>query len=501
MPCRTNQPVLGQGGSGELFSDRRMTVQTIDYSRKWYVMAAVSTGTLLATIDGSIVNVALPTLVRELQTDFATVQWVVLAYLLALATLLPSVGRLADMIGKKQIYTLGFVVFTLGSFLCGLAGTVHQLIFFRVVQAIGATMILALGSAIVTEAFPSGERGRALGITGTMVSIGIVIGPTLGGLLIDLFSWHWIFFVNIPIGILGVLMIMRFVPDIKPKGKQRFDYLGALTLFLCLLAFLSGLTLGQSAGFSDLRVLGLFALGALLLGLFIVVEKRAAQPMIDLTLFRNLEFSTSLVTGYLTFVAVAGALILMPFYLENVLGYSTRQVGLLIAVLPISMGVIAPIAGSLSDRLGTRIITVAGLVILLIGYAVLSTLSAQTTALTFVLLLLPIGVGMGIFQSPNNSTIMGAASPDKLGIVSGMLALNRTLGQTTGIAVMGAVWAALTLYFAGPAAISNAAGAAAPAQVAALQYTFIVMAAVILVALLLAIGSLIKAPPRRSPAD
>jgi EmrB/QacA subfamily drug resistance transporter len=474
--------------------------QTIDYSRKWYVMAAVSMGTLLATIDGSIVNVALPTLVRELQTDFATVQWVVLAYLLALSTLLPSIGRMADMVGKKRIYMLGFVVFTIGSFLCGLASTVHLLIAFRVVQAVGATMIMALGSAIVTESFPASERGRALGITGTMVSIGIVIGPTLGGLLIDAFSWHWIFFVNIPIGILGVLMIMRYVPDIKPKGRQRFDFLGAITLFFCLLAFLFALTLGQGAGFRDPRVAALFVLGALLLGLFIVLEKRSEQPMIDLTLFKNPEFSVSLATGYLTFVAIAGTLILIPFYLENVLGYSTRQTGLLIAVLPLSMGIVAPISGSLSDRMGSRIITVAGLVILLLGYAGLSRLNGQTSGLVFALLFFPVGVGMGIFQSPNNSAIMGAASADKLGIVSGMLALNRTLGQTTGIAIMGAIWAALAVYFAQPLAVASAAEAPAPAQVAALQNTFIVISAVILAALLLGFWALLKQAPRRHMA-
>jgi len=469
-----------------------MTVQTIDYSRKWYVMAAVSMGTLLATIDGSIVNVALPTLVRELQTDFATVQWVVLAYLLTVATLLPSVGRLADMIGKKQIYTLGFVGFTLGSFLCGLAPTIHLLIAFRMLQAVGATMILALGSAIVTESFPSSERGRALGITGTMVSIGIVIGPTLGGFILDGFSWHWIFFVNIPIGIVGTLMTIRFVPDIKPMGRQQFDFLGAVTLFLCLLAFLFALTLGQNAGFADIRVLGLFVAGILLLGAFIVVEKRAQQPMIDLTLFRDLEFSSGLVTGFLTFIAIAGTLILMPFYLENVLGHNTRQVGLLMAVLPVAMGIVAPFAGSMSDRVGTRIITVVGLVILFFGYAGLTRLTIQTGALTFALLMVPVGVGMGTFQSPNNSAIMGSAPPGKLGIVSGMLALNRSLAQITGIAIIGAVWAALTLSYAPSSQITNAADASAPAQVTALQHTFIVVAAVILAALLIAVWTLMK---------
>ena len=178
----------------------------VDYTRKWYVMAAVAMGIFLATIDSSIVNIALPTLVRELNTDFATIQWVVLVYLLTISTLILSFGKLGDIIGKKSVYATGFVVFTLGSILCGLSATVFWLVFFRVVQAIGATMILALGMAIVNEAFPPRERGKALGISGSIVSVGIVLGPTLGGLIIDAWSWNWIFFVNIPVGIIGILI-------------------------------------------------------------------------------------------------------------------------------------------------------------------------------------------------------------------------------------------------------------------------------------------------------
>lgn len=470
----------------------------INYDRKWYVMTAVAMGTLLATIDGSIVNVALPTLVRELNTNFATVQWVVLAYLLTVTTLLLSVGRLADMIGKKQIYTAGFIVFTLGSFLCGLASNVFVLILMRVIQALGATMVFALGTAIVTESFPPQERGRALGIIGTVVSIGIVIGPTLGGLIIDVFSWHWMFFINIPVGIAGILMIIRFVPNIKPEGRQKFDFLGAITLFLSLLLLLAALTVGQNLGFTDIRILALFVIGVACLALFILVEKRAQQPMIDLSLFRQSLLSINLITGFMIFIAISGVMILIPFYLENILGYSTRQVGLLIAVLPISMGIIAPISGSLSDRFGTRIMAVIGLGVLLFGFSLLTTLSVHTSALNFVLLYIPLGVGMGIFQSPNNSAIMGAAPPDKLGVVSGMLALNRTLGQTTGIAIIGAIWAGLTIYYAQPAVITSATDALPAAQVAALQNSFMFIAAVILLALGLAIWALVKGAQLRS---
>lgn len=478
-----------------------MSEVNIDYSRKWYIMSAVSMGIFLSTIDSSIVNVALPTLVREYRTNFQTVQWVVLAYLLTLATLLLSTGRLADMIGKKSIYTAGFVIFTLGSLLCGFAPNVYLLILFRIFQAIGATMILALGMAIVTEAFPPNERGMALGITGTMVSIGIILGPTLGGLIIDALSWNWIFFVNLPVGIVGTIMVIRFVPSLRPKSVQRFDLPGAFTLFCCLLALSLALTLGQSYGFTNYRILLLFLASLLSLLLFLYIENHASQPMIDLDLFRNLMFSISLLTGLLTFFAMSGTLILMPFYLENVLGYTTRQVGLLMAAVPVSMGIIAPLAGYLSDRFGSRIITVIGLGVLLLGYVGLSTLNALTGTLGYLIRFVPIGIGMGVFQSPNNSAIMGVAPRDRLGVVSGMLAVNRTLGQTTGIAVLGAVWASFVFLNSGGQIVSNATEASVSVQVTALQNTFLIVVLIILFALALGIYALIKHRQQLSLTD
>lgn len=478
-----------------------MSEVSIDYSRKWYIMSAVSMGIFLSTIDSSIVNVALPTLVREYRTNFQTVQWVVLAYLLTLATLLLSTGRLADMIGKKSIYTAGFVIFTLGSLLCGFAPNVYLLILFRIFQAIGATMILALGMAIVTEAFPPNERGMALGITGTMVSIGIILGPTLGGLIIDALSWNWIFFVNLPVGIVGTIMVIRFVPSLRPKSVQRFDLPGAFTLFCCLLALSQALTLGQSYGFTNYRILLLFLASLLSLLLFLYIENHASQPMIDLDLFRNLMFSISLLTGLLTFFAMSGTLILMPFYLENVLGYTTRQVGLLMAAVPVSMGIIAPLAGYLSDRFGSRIITVIGLGVLLLGYVGLSTLNALTGTLGYLIRFVPIGIGMGVFQSPNNSAIMGVAPRDRLGVVSGMLAVNRTLGQTTGIAVLGAVWASFVFLNSGGQIVSNATEASVSVQVTALQNTFLIVVLIILFALALGIYALIKHRQQLSLTD
>jgi EmrB/QacA subfamily drug resistance transporter len=464
----------------------------VDYGRKWYVLAAVSMGIFLSTIDSSIVNVALPTLVRDLNTDFATVQWVVLAYLLGLATLLLSMGRLGDMIGKKPVYITGFVIFTIGSVLCGLAPTVHWLVLFRVVQAIGASMIMALGMAIVTEAFPPNERGKALGISGTVVSIGVVIGPTLGGLILDVLSWHWIFFVNLPVGIVGTLMVLRLVPALKPKGRQRFDLPGALTLFTSLLALLLGLTLGQRLGFDQAPVLVLFGAALVLLAAFVTIELRSSQPMIELGLFRNTLFSVNLVTGLATFVAMGGTIILMPFYLENVLGYGPRQVGLLMATVPLALAVVAPISGAMSDRIGTRPITVLGLLAMLLGFFAMTTLAPGTTTPGYILRFLPVGVGMGIFQSPNNSAVMGAVPRERLGVASGLLSITRTLGQTMGIAVLGALWASRVLFHAGAAAVAGATAAPAADQVAGLHDTFVAVMGLLAVASALSLWGLIK---------
>jgi EmrB/QacA subfamily drug resistance transporter len=250
----------------------------IDYSRRWFVMAGVATATFLSTIDGSIVNVALPTLVRELGAPFAAVQWVVLAYLLTQTTLILSVGRLGDMLGKKPIFTAGVLLFTFSSVLCGLAPTVYWLIGFRALQAVGAAMALALGMAIVTEAFPPAERGKALGMNGTFVSVGVVIGPTLGGLILDAFSWRWIFFVNLPIGLLGAFLAWRYIPNFKPRGRQTFDYRGAGTLFVSLLMLLLALTWGQTRGFGAPPIVGLLGGSAVFLALFLRIETRAPNP-------------------------------------------------------------------------------------------------------------------------------------------------------------------------------------------------------------------------------
>ena len=345
---------------------------------------------------------------------------------------------------------------------------------------------MALGMAIVTEAFPRSERGKALGLSGTMVSVGIVVGPVLGGLLIGALSWHWIFYVNLPVGIVGTFMVMRFVPNLKPAGGQRFDLLGAVTLFICLMALLMALTLGQQAGFTDTTVLALLTGSAVFMVVFVILERTIRDPMIDLNLFRNRLFDINLVTGLITFISMSGTIILMPFYLENVLGYDPQAVGFLLAIVPIAVGITSPISGTLSDRFGTRPMTVIGLSLLLLGFLAISTLSTETTGWGYVLRFLPIGIGIGVFQSPNNSAVMGAVPPNRLGVASGLLSVTRTLGQTAGIAALGALWASRVAQRVGGILPGGATSAPAAAQVGALGDTFLIIVVAMGLALALA---------------
>ena len=449
-------------------------------------------GVFLATIDSSIVNVALPTLVNAFDTRFATVQWVVLSYLLTLATLLLSIGRWADIVGKKSIYLVGMLIFSLGSFLCGISMSIHWLIAFRVIQAIGGAMMISLGAGIITEAFPLEERGKALGIIGSIVSIGIITGPSLGGIIIDIISWNWIFFVNLPIGILGIVMVYRFIPSSKMKKDQHFDFYGAATLFISLISFLLALTLGQRIGFSHALIILLFAIWALFFILFLLIEFRIDQPMVDMHLFQNHLFSLNLFTGFILFVCLGGTIILMPFYLQNVLGYPPRQVGLLLAVIPLAGGITSPLAGTLSDRYGTRPISTIGLMVVLIGVINLLSLDTDTESLEYIIRFLPVGLGIGIFQSPNNSAIMSAVPAEKLGIASSLLSLTRTLGQTSGIAALGAFWVSQVSVYAGSDFEWGVTRTDPAAQVAGLHDAIWVVIIFISIAIVLSLRALIQ---------
>jgi len=440
-------------------------------------------GVLLATIDGSIVNVAFPTIVEDFGTTFNIIQWVALGYLLTIATLTLGMGRLGDVIGKRMIYAAGFGVFTTASLLCGIAPDVSWLIGFRVIQAVGAVMVLALGSAILVEAFPPYERGKALGWIMSAVSFGIITGPVLGGILISTFSWRAIFLVNLPVGIVGTWMAFRYVPRTEPLPGQRFDIAGALLMSLSLFSLSLALTLGQEAGFDAPPIFGAFAVALVSGVLFVVVELKVESPMIQLRLFRSPMLTVGVVTAVLTFICLSATFILLPFYLSGVMGIEVLAMGLLLGVAPLMMGIVSPMSGTLSDRIGIRLLTLIGLVTIAGIYFAFQALDADTKPWQFALLAVPYGIGIGVFQSPNNSAIMGSVPPEYIGVAGGLLHLTRLMGQVVGIAVLGSIWAARVAAASGGVLPEGGATAADPAaQVAGLHFTFLVAGVVMVIA-------------------
>jgi len=446
---------------------------------KWWAMLGVGLGVLMFTLDTSIVNIALPTLVQTFRTSFATIQLVVLSYLLVITALVLGAARLGDMFGKKQLYAIGLVEFTISSLLCGFAPTVEWLIGFRALQGLGAVFISALGAAIITEVFPTSERGRALGIIGAVVSLGVALGPSAGGLLIGIAGWRTIFFINIPIGIFASFVVARFVPpSTRGNPLQHFDALGTLIAVVTLSCFAFGMTEGQNQGFASRAALTLLAVSLLSFVGFLALEARIKQPMLDLEIFHDLRFSLSLFLGLLVFVAIAGIIFILPFFLELVLQYSTQEVGLLLAVSPVLGGIVAPFSGTLSDRFGPRIISLIGLILMAGGCLACSTFNAQLTEWGYILRVAPFGIGLGMFQAPNNSAIMGGASRERLGIASGLLSLSRTLGQTVGVPLLGTMF---TVFAIGsqPVGANNIAAAGVTALVQGTQGTFWITAGIL----------------------
>ena len=462
-----------------------------DTSRKWWSMLVIGLGIFMGTLDMSSVSVSLPTLVEELDTDFATIQWVILGYVLVITSLMLGVARLGDMVMKKKLYNWGLVVFTGASLLCGLAPSVGWLIAFRILQGTGSVVMQALGSAIIVEVFPPSERGRAMGIIGSIVSVGIASGPAIGGMIIGLVGWRWVFLIKLPVGLVTLLASIAYLPSIPPVEKdQRFDITGALILLGALVCFALGMTMGQNRGFGDDFVRVLLALSCIGVLVFSVVENRTRQPMVDLGLFRNAQFSLNLLMGLISFI-VMGGMFILPFYLQLVKGYPTFQVGLMMMASPIAMGLVAPLSGSISDRFGTRMISVIGLLAIIGGGYTVSTLTVDTSAPGYLMRVVLVGMGMGIFQSPNNSAIMGAVPPERLGVASGLMALARNLGTTIGIPMMGAICTAIVITSAQLLTLTNIAKAPASALVDGINGAFRISAIVLGISTLLFIIALL----------
>ncbi len=413
-------------------------------SWKWFVLGTVLLGATMSALDVSIVNVAMPTLTTTFHTSMAVTEWVAMAYMLTLTIFLPLFGRLADVYGRSRLYNIGFVVFSIGSVFCGAATSAGMMIAARVLQAVGAGLLQANSVALITQAFPGNERGKAIGIQGAVQAVSMAIGPFVGGILIATVGWRAIFYVNIPIGIVGTVAALFILPANRTsEKKQRVDYLGAALfaagLTLLVLAFNEGVKLGWGSP----RILSYLSGGAVLLVMMVITELRTEQPLVDLKLFRNATFLIGNLTGMLSYFVLFAVLFLMPFYLEKVLGYGADLAGLLLTPVPLAMAIVAPLSGHMSDKYGSRIMTTSGMFASATACIVLLYLgeSARMPLLLGGLILL--GVGMGLFTPPNNSAIMGSAPVDKLGVAGGVLNMMRSLGLIFGVDISGAIFVTL----------------------------------------------------------
>ena len=411
---------------------------------KWFILSTVLLGATMSALDVSIVNVAMPTLKNTFGVSMAVIEWIAMAYMLTLTIFLPLFGRLADIYGRSKLYNIGFVVFSVGSLLCGMSATAAFMIVARIIQAVGAGLLQANSVALITHAFPAKERGKAIGIQGAVQAISMSVGPFVGGILIATVGWRAIFYVNIPIGILGTLAaIFILPPNQKMEKKEKVDYLGAVFfasgLAFIVLAFNEGVKLGWGSN----TIMMYFLSGIVLLTLFIITELRVEFPLIDLKLFKNATFLLGNLTGMLSYYVLFAIMFLMPFYLEKVLGYSVALTGSLLTPIPLAMAVVAPFSGHISDKYGPRIMTTSGMLISALACFSLMFMgvSAQLPVLVAVLILL--GVGMGLFTPPNNSAIMGSAPKEKLGVAGGVLNMMRSLGLILGVDISGVIFTTL----------------------------------------------------------
>jgi EmrB/QacA subfamily drug resistance transporter len=452
----------------------------------WLPLTSLSLSVLLASLGTSIANVALPTLTRAFSASFQEVQWVVLAYLLAITTLIVSVGRLGDIFGRRRLLLSGIFLFTTASVLCSMASTLALLIAARAGQGLGAAIMMALTMAFVGEMVPKDRTGRAMGLLGTMSAVGTALGPTLGGALIASFGWQAIFCINLPLGLLTFGLAYRYLPSDRAAtatARAGFDTLGTLLLALTLGAYALSMTLGRGS-FGPLNA-GLLVATAAGLGLFTLVERKAASPLIRLSMFRDHGLTSGFAMSTLVTTVVMATLVVGPFYLSAALGLDATHVGLVMSTGPIAAALTGVPAGRLVDRLGADRMTLLGLAIAAAGCGLISFTPAEFGVAAYAVPLAIITAGYALFQAANNTAVMAVVGSEQRGVVSGLLNLSRNLGLITGASVMGAVFAF------GSAARDIAS--AQPDDVAnGMRFTFLVSAALIALAAALALGSRLR---------
>jgi EmrB/QacA subfamily drug resistance transporter len=476
---------------------RRTILQSAGY--KWWVFGAVGLGTFTSVVDHGSLNVALPTIASHFDTDLPTVQWVVVGYALTISALLLPMGRLSDIVGRKPVYVAGFALFVTGAVLAGLSTHMVTLILSRVLQGCGAAMTQGTGMAIVTSAFSREERGKALGSHLSVVGSGSITGPALGGVLVSNLGWQWVFFVNAAAALAAIavaVVVLDRTRFVQRDRRDSFDWPGAALSTGVLVSFLSGMTSGPRMGWeSPAVVLGLSG-AAVLLAAFIWWELRAHNPMLDLRWFRVRLFSMGVSAGFIGFMGSSSLLFLMPFYLQTVAGYSPAKVGLIMMPSALSFIILGPLSGRLSDRYGFRRFNIAGLM-LISGSLFLLSRVTETTPLPVVMLGMVLNSsGMGMFNSPNNSSILSTVELSSYGVVSALLNLVRNAANVTSIAISTAIVTSTMASMGQPASL-DAVADAPHAFVSGVRTALLALGCVVLVGV---VASFLKGGrPREAP--
>ena len=475
---------------------------------KWWVFSTIGIGTFLSVIDHGSVLVALPSIERHFGSDLPTVQWIVLGYALAISVLILPMGRLGDIIGRRQVYISGMVIFVIAAGLAGAAPNLGSLIGAKIFQGVGSAMVQSAGIAMVISTFPGNERGKALGTHLSVVGAGAVAGPAIGGLLISAFEWRSVFFANVPIGVFTIAVSMLILPWDKPEGpadgepRQRFDWGGAVLSGLALLGFLMVVGNGDRLGWTSGIVFSGTAATVLAGAAFIWWELRSSSPMLDIRLFKLKLVSLGVAAGWLSFLGSSAARFMMPFYLQRVLEFSPRDVGLLLIPPALCLVVVGPFGGRLSDRFGWRGLTVGGLALSAIAWFVLAgTLTESSPALLIVILLMVQSTGTALFNSPNNSSILSAVDRSQYGVLSALTQLVRNSANVTSIAIATTVVVATM----GARGVEPSLDAVSPevagAFVAGLKWAFLMMAGLLLLGIAVAVirGERPKPAPAARP--
>lgn len=408
--------------------------------RRWRVLLSVGLATFMTALDGSVANTIVPLVRQAFHAELAAVQWIVTIYLLTMSGLLLSFGRLGDLRGHKRVFVWGYSVFVVASLLCALAPSLPALVTARALKAVGAAMLQANAPALLTAGFPAAQRGRALGLMGTMTYLGLTTGPPLGGALATMWGWRAVFLINLPLGLAAAALALACLPTDTPnEHAEPFDALGAGLFLVAASLLLLGLNQGHRLGWQSRPIVGLL-LAALVTGAtFVRSQTVRAHPMLDLRLFRNWTFTAATASALGNYVGVYCAVFVIPLYLIEGRGLDAAHAGLLMTAQPLVMAASAPWSGTLSDRVGARLPSTLGLLVMALGLLGLGQLGAATGHLHVAACLALVGLGTGIFTPPNNSALLGAAPRDRQGIASGVMATARNFGMVLGVAMAGAV--------------------------------------------------------------